>query len=447
MSRVRQIAKVLTTAGVLGRRTPRRLFPMVAALTPIALTAAVMPLGEPLGLLPAVTLATWLCGPAAGLIAVTLGVAFGPETSTLQRGLFALAGAVDVVVISALLANLRTARDTAAHVAELNANLAASEARFRDLMENAPDAMVIADLAGAIVLLNGAAERMFGYERAELVGQPLDILMPPRFRERHQGQFSGYLADPQPRRMGDARELAALHRSGFEFPIETNLSVLSGAAGPLVCSAIRDVSWRRESERRQALLIRELNHRVKNTLASVQAIIAQTLKTSKSLAAFNTAVMARIAALSHSHDVLTRSDWSGAQVRELVAEQLRPYDDGDGGRFHATGPDLLLSPNRALSLGMALGELATNAAKHGALSSPDGVVVVSWTRRESADGPSVRMLWREVGGPTVRTPRRFGFGSRLIERSVSGGLQGGAQVHYAPDGLRCEIEFPLLPGE
>lgn len=148
-------------------------------------------------------------------------------------------------------------------------------------------------------------------------------------------------------------------------------------------------------------------------------------------------------ALSHSHDVLTRTDWTGAQLRGLIVEQLSPFENGDSKRFEVAGPKVLLTSKAAIALGVALGELATNAVKYGALSVENGVVSVTWSRDADAAQPRLRILWRESGGPRVSPPERRGLGTRLIERGVPYELGGVARLVFDPDGLVCEIELPL----
>jgi PAS domain S-box-containing protein len=319
-----------------------------------------------------------------------------------------------------------------------------SESRFRGLLDGAPDAIVISDGDGRIVLFNAEAERLFGYERNELIGQSVDVLMPERLRGRHAGYLRAYLARPAIRRMGDGDNMFGRRKDGSEFPIETNLSLLPDHGDPLITSVIRDLTPRREAQERQALLVRELNHRVKNTLASVQSIIVQTLRSAPTPEAFSDAVQARILALSQSHDVLTRNDWVGARVADIVKEQLRPYAREDA-PVTAEGPDVMLRPNRAVTLGMVLGELATNAAKFGALSPAGGALSVTWSV-EAPKAPRLRLVWRESGG-AASPPDREGFGTRLVKRSLAAGLHGTARLEHAAEGLTAMLEFPLLGGE
>jgi PAS domain S-box-containing protein len=404
---------------------------------------------------PAVLIVTLLAGTAPGLLSVALsaaaswfvvGAANLPGYNASALFLFVPVAIMDVAAISGLLAAYSGSRRALARVGELNASLSRSEARFRDVVEAAPDAMIIADRNQRIVLVNAEAERLFRYGRPELLGQPLTRLMPHRFHDFHGARVADFDGAQGPRRMGDGADLFGLRRDGTEFPVETNLSVLPGDGDDLICSVVRDLTFRKETQERQTLLIRELNHRVKNTLASVQSIAHHTFKSTGDPAAFSEALEARLIALSQSHDVLTRNDWAGASVADIVAEQLSPYDHGARPPYTLEGPAVTLGPNRAVTLGMALGELATNAAKFGALAGT-GTVHVAWEKHREGAETWLRLTWRERGGPPVTPPARRGFGTRLIERSLAGGLRGSAKLEFGPEGVTCVMDFPLLAGE
>ncbi|WGM32461.1 MHYT domain-containing protein [Brevundimonas sp. NIBR11] len=190
------------------------------------------------------------------------------------------------------------------------------------------------------------------------------------------------------------------------------------------------------SERRQKLLINELNHRVKNTLATLQSIATLTARRASSVEEFSALFEARLMALSETHNLLTASGWEQATLVDLLTKELRPYAPD---QFRLTGPDVLFDASQALAMGMIAHELATNAAKHGALSTPDGCVTVSWSDAD-ADG-SHTLEWLEADGPPVSAPSRTGFGSRLIATSLKGDLKGEADLDYAPDGLRARLVF------
>jgi two-component sensor histidine kinase len=192
------------------------------------------------------------------------------------------------------------------------------------------------------------------------------------------------------------------------------------------------------AEQHQLLLINELNHRVKNTLASVQGIAFQTLRGDVSLTEARARFEARLMALSGAHNLLTEENWGGASLERVVADSIA-HLAGEAGRFDVAGEPLRLAPRAALALAMALHELGTNAAKYGALSTEGGRVSIGWTQ----DGDRLHLIWRESGGPPVERPSRRGFGSRLIERGLAADLGGSAALRFDAAGLRCDIEASL----
>jgi len=200
-----------------------------------------------------------------------------------------------------------------------------------------------------------------------------------------------------------------------------------------------EIEHRRRIERHQNLLLDELNHRVKNTLATVQAMAIQTLKGADLPA--RDAFISRLFALSGQHDLLTLDNWEGASFEGVVRRALRPYREDDKTRFRVEGPPVHLDPKRALALGMGFHELATNAAKYGALSNATGIVHVSWTIEP--DGQLLRLRWEEHGGPAVSAPKQRGFGLRLIEHGLSREISGAVRLNFAPQGLVCEWGMKL----
>jgi two-component sensor histidine kinase/CHASE1-domain containing sensor protein len=207
-------------------------------------------------------------------------------------------------------------------------------------------------------------------------------------------------------------------------------------------AAEAEIVARRRSEEQRELLVAELNHRVKNTLATVQSIAAQSLREGKSLTETRTSFEARLLALSETHNLLTREHWRGASLRELAEMELAPYL-GTSPRATIEGEDLLLSPETALSLAMALHELITNAVKYGALSNAAGQVRIAWRRCDEAGEPWLSLHWTESGGPQVLPPSRRGFGSRLIESGLKRQLRGRVELSFPPEGARCRIDLPL----
>lgn len=206
-------------------------------------------------------------------------------------------------------------------------------------------------------------------------------------------------------------------------------------------NAQSELRERRASEKHRRLLTNELNHRVKNTLATVQSIVAQTLRHAPIGKELRAVLDARLIALSEAHDLLTRENWEGTCLRDVVELALRPYRTGGDERFTVGGPEIEIAPKTALAFAMALHELVTNAIKHGALSVPGGRVVVEW--RADAAAERLHLEWRERGGPPVSQPPRRGFGSRMIEGGLAADLNGSVRLEFAAEGLVCVIEAPL----
>ncbi|AWB23358.1 PAS domain-containing protein [Methylobacterium currus] len=211
---------------------------------------------------------------------------------------------------------------------------------------------------------------------------------------------------------------------------------------------VADITDRRLAEERQSLLIRELHHRVKNTLATVQAIVGSTARTASSIDSFYEAFVGRIMSLAHTHSVLTEDVWQTASLHSLLENELRPYADGEmrpgtGGRVELDGPAVDLPSEIAVPIGMAIHELTTNAAKYGALSNRAGRVRIRWSVEPGADRPRLRFHWQESGGPAVAPPTRQGFGSRLLQRVLTTQVQAEVATDYAPGGLALTMLAPL----
>ncbi|MBL8552779.1 MAG: PAS domain S-box protein [Phenylobacterium sp.] len=197
-----------------------------------------------------------------------------------------------------------------------------------------------------------------------------------------------------------------------------------------------DITERKKAETHQRLLINELNHRVKNTLAIVQGIAWQSFRSAGAPRSATEAFEGRLRALASAHDVLTRQNWEAGPIAQIIAEAVAPHHDG---RIVADGPAVDLDPKAAVAVGLAMHELATNAVKYGALSSAGGRVDVTWT----AEAGRLHLTWRESGGPPVRKPAQRGFGARLLEQGLAEELRGSVRLSFAPEGLVCEVEATL----
>jgi len=209
-----------------------------------------------------------------------------------------------------------------------------------------------------------------------------------------------------------------------------------GRKAVAIAGASRDLTALKVAEKHQRLMENELNHRVKNSLATVQSIAAQTLRTATDLQSARVALESRIISLARAHDLLTDRSWLAAEFRAVVNRALEPFSIA---RFDVSGPALDVSPGHALMLSLALHELATNAAKYGALSREGGRIQVNWR----AEDGKLRLNWRETGGPEVSPPTRRGFGTRLLLDGIGRELSGETRLDYAREGVRCEIEVSL----
>lgn len=206
-----------------------------------------------------------------------------------------------------------------------------------------------------------------------------------------------------------------------------------------------DITERKLGDERQRLLLRELNHRVKNTLATVQALATQTVRHARQPSEFLEAFSARLQALGAAHSLLSDREWRGIGVAELARIEAKAFDAGSQSRITIAGPDILLSPDQAVGLGLILHELASNALRYGSLSVPSGKVDLGWKTRGRKGARRLVLTWRESGGPEVEPPDRYGFGSILIRRSLAKVIDSKVTHEYRPDGVFAEVAMPLEP--
>jgi PAS domain S-box-containing protein len=281
---------------------------------------------------------------------------------------------------------------------------------------------------------------MFGHSPEEIIGRTDSEIVPP----------------------GNDDVLTQLKREVIEFerPVDSQFSIVDGASTrwfdlhiePLrdgggavigLTGAAVDVTDHKQNEAHLRMLMRELTHRSKNLLAVIQAMARQTARHSESIDAFLDHFGARLQALATSHDLLVQESWHGVSLNDLVQRQLGPYLNRSGSELSVAGPAIVLKPEAAQSLGLALHELATNAANYGALSVPAGKVLVNWLRMPPADGYGLELTWVEQSGPAVSAPSHRGFGSMVIERNLARSLDAEVEWTFAPDGLRCRIVLPI----
>jgi two-component sensor histidine kinase len=235
----------------------------------------------------------------------------------------------------------------------------------------------------------------------------------------------------------DSREPRNFRKADVEF-LRSYANLLGAAI-----ERLRVVEELRAAVKEKDLLIGELNHRVKNTLATVQSIASQTLRNASTMEHASSAIESRLIALSRVHNVLTDRSWAHVGLHDIVGQALEPYRSRGENRIHIQGERLQIPPRMALALAMALQELATNAVKYGSLSNGIGQISVNWTATGDAPSRRLSLTWREMEGPPVSVPQRRGFGTRLIERSLAQDLGGSVRIEFAPEGICCSVDAPL----
>lgn len=315
-----------------------------------------------------------------------------------------------------------------------------SEARYRHVVESQSEMICRFKPSGEILFANAAYARSQGMTPEELVGRTFWEFVPQTEWPALEAMVAGLTAQT-PERRHENRFTTA---DGERWTLWTNQAIAFDADGRCLeaQSSGIDISDRKRAEEHRKLLLDELNHRVKNTLAVVQGIAQQTFKGTTSIADARRAFEGRLATLASAHGLLTRTNWERAPIRVLAEEAVAGFG-ADPARVDLDGPPLTLSPKKAISVAMALHELGTNAVKYGALSNDLGRVIVRW-RIVPEDQPTIEVVWREEGGPPVTPPTRRGFGSMIIEKALAYEIRGEVSVDYKEDGVVCTIRAPLI---
>jgi len=324
----------------------------------------------------------------------------------------------------------------------LNVRLQAS-AELRLLLDMALDAVVVMNPDGTVAEWNDRAAALFGWTREQALGRIMaDLIIPPHLRPEHRRGLQKFLQTGEGPLLGKRIEVTALRKSGEEIPVELSIAPVRDEDGIQFVGVLRDISERKRAAEQQQMLLAELDHRVKNMLSVVTAIASQTARTTASVEEFSEKFVARLQALSRAHALLTAQQWRTTVLRELIGEILAPHVPPEAERLSVEGPPVALNANKMLALTLILHELVTNATKYGAFSTAGGRVSIRW----SVDGQKPRWItltWRESGVPGVTAPKHAGFGSRLIESSARHDLGGEVTVSHQPDGIVCELKFPL----
>jgi PAS domain S-box-containing protein len=331
---------------------------------------------------------------------------------------------------------------------ESRMNLESAEARYRAVFDQVAVGVARVSTDGRFLEINDRFCAICGYGREALMGLTFQDITHPDDLEADTALMRSTLSGE---RSSYSMEKRYLTRTGDLVWVELTVALVRADTGQpdYFVSIIDDISYRKAAEDEQGryqdhlrLLINELNHRVKNTLATVQSMAAQTLRGASDPAIAYEKFEARLMGLAEVHDVLTRERWHGASLQEVVERALKPFASQATGQVMLRGPDVWLQPGAALTLALVFHELATNAVKYGALSVETGRVNISWTHEPDAD--RLKLNWIESRGPKVVAPIRSGFGSRLIERALRGELHGSADMQFDQTGLACRLEA-ILP--
>lgn len=341
----------------------------------------------------------------------------------------------------------RPIRAARRRIAELNEVYAAFElAALRSghlsaIVSSSGDAIIGLDTGGLITSWNTGAERLLGYQAADMLQQPLSRLLLDDEGQSMRGHVAAAGA-------GESRrvETHLRRRDATAVAVSIELAPIRGPDGSVVGLSMiaHDITGRIEAERQQHFLMLELNHRSKNLLAIVQSIAEQTGRSSRTFQDFRTDFSRRVQGLAASHELLLASNWTGASLADLVRSQLAPFIGEAPERLLLDGPETILDAKAAQALGLALHELATNSTKHGALSVPEGRVEMTWTLNPGAAAPErLQLEWNERNGPPVTVPDRKGFGHFVIEKMVAQSLEGQVAIDYRPDGLYWSLSIPL----
>ena len=316
-----------------------------------------------------------------------------------------------------------------------------ARARLAAIVESSQDAIIGHALHGVITSWNAGAEHLYGYPAAEAVGRPLSTLLADGLADDWPHVLARLQRGERIRQFDSAR----VGRDGRAIDVSVTISPVKEGEGRVAGASVvmRDVGERRRAERKASLLLGELDHRVKNILAVVSAVVSQTAKDGSTPEAFAAEVQGRIQAIAQAHGLLTQAGQGEIALRTLVATELAPYGGRGAGSISVEGDDVALTPRAGMALALAVHELASNAAKYGALSTPSGRLAVTWTTAGGAGSRTLALLWAETGGPAVRPPSRRGFGTTLIERALSSDLDAEVSREFLPSGLQCAIRIPL----
>lgn len=358
-----------------------------------------------------------------------VGLPMGEETFAAQAATVGVA--IFAFVLTALFAERR--RQTAV--------ITESENRMRAIVNTVVDGIITIDDRGTIEGLNPAAARVFGYNPEEIIGRSIKTLMPDFYGGEDDRELHDYVRTAQTETNRFWREVTGKRKNSSIVPVELAVSDTQLVGRRLFTGVVRDITERKRAEEHQELLVAELDHRVKNVLAQVAVVATSTRQASRSIDTFVQALDGRIQSMAAAHTLLSKSGWQSVGLDMLVRNQLAAYMTGANVTFG--GPGVMLGSAEIQAVARVLHELATNAAKYGALSIAGGEVSVTWDYQLRGDATKLILLWRELGGPPVPPDVVPSYGTNLIRNLIPHELGGAVELLFVTKGVSCRIEIPM----
>lgn len=314
-----------------------------------------------------------------------------------------------------------------------------------DVLPFIADSVICTDEDGRILLFNRSAERSFGYAATEVLGKSVGILVPQRYRAEHADLVRAFGAEHgnASRIMGHQREVWGRRKNGEEFVGEATVGRHS-VNGRIVLTVVhRDITERKELEEQREAIAHELDHRIKNVISVVSALVSITAKSASSVSEFRDSLQARLTGLAATQTFLARGKGEKFELNALLYAELSHYHATGGDNVKINGPAFALRSSALQPLALAIHELATNSAKYGAFSEPGGCVTITTSLGGAPDARQLTLEWRETGGPPVQPPDWHGFGTLLIQQMIERVFRGSVLYDYRPEGLICRMVIPL----
>jgi PAS domain S-box-containing protein len=306
------------------------------------------------------------------------------------------------------------------------------------LIESAPNGIIVVDDQGNIRLINASTEKLFGYQRFELIGKNIEVLVPDRQANEHLALRKSYLQAPTTRLMGAGLDLSGKRKDGSEFPVEIGLNPVRRNGNVAVLTTVIDITERKRAQDNQKLIISELQHRTQNLFAVFRAIAARSIDEGKTAAEIMYVLNGRLQALAQAYAMLANTKWEGASLADILAREFY----GFSGRMNISGCEIVLTPSAAQQFALIVHELGTNALKYGALSTPDGHVTIEGKIVRLNGGGTFSFAWKEIGGPLLNQPTRRGFGSVIILEAAKQ-FASDVVLDYLPQGLSYRLVLQL----